>query len=157
MAITIDVFNKKLVEYYGEHTNEYVKKITIQYVQKTYNSKYLGLLLTAIMKNHPYKYGYPDVSAIEKSHTVQVRDGGKVLKNQLSDEEWHTNIAPLTEQEKQDAVKPREEWEAFHKKIGLKVQDIRCETCIYFVDGKKTYECRGCISLSNHKKRESNA
>jgi hypothetical protein len=152
MAIDIKEFNRMLTEYYSEHVNEYVKNMTLQYVDKTYNKNKLGYLFTAIIKSHTFKYGYPDVSAIEKAHNLYTKNGGNDLRNPGSHNEWKVKSKPLTEEDRKSAKAEHDRFLEFSKKISadkvVKKEQKLCVDCQFISEGKNSYECRGCINHS---------
>lgn len=150
----IEELTKVLIKYYGEHQSKFVFETAIRYIKSNYEKNNYNNLLQAIMKSHPFNYGFPDVCAIETAQSTLYVKEGKSIRKQTTATEWTTNIEPLTEEEIKNAEQPRQEWEAFQKKIGLKVLDINCDNCMYFGGKEKNYECRGCISLSNHRRKE---
>ena len=92
--ITIESFKTSLIKYYGEHDNEHVEKVTIAYVNLHYDKHNFENLLQAIMKSHPVKWGFPDVSAIEDSQdNLFKRENKSYKKVVLSSNSWEQDLS----------------------------------------------------------------
>ncbi|MBW1853068.1 MAG: hypothetical protein JRJ00_00035 [Deltaproteobacteria bacterium] len=107
----LESFRNGLIKYYGEHENKHVETVTIAYVKSHYDSNNYENLLQSIMKSHPVKWGFPDVSAVEDSQeTLYKRENKSYRKVVLSKSEWTTSIDPLTEEEMENSIEPRKRW-----------------------------------------------
>ncbi len=104
-------FENGLIKYYGKHQSEHVAKVTMKYVESNYNKQDYSSLLQAVMKSHPFNYGYPDVAAIEEAQDKLWKKEGKSLRKSTTSNEWTTTIAPLTEAERKEAESMRKDWE----------------------------------------------
>ena len=107
----LETFKRDLIKYYGSHENKYVTEVTFGYVKSHYDSYNLENLIQSIMKSHPVKWGFPDVSAIEDSQeTLFKRENKSYKKVILSKSNWSTDIKPLTEEDRIQAEKNRKKW-----------------------------------------------
>ena len=111
----IGKFVYELEQYYGKHVVEYVQNVVIAYVVSHYDPNDYEDLIQAIMKSHPHKFGFPDVSAIEDSQSKLWVKEGKSLKKEKIVKEWHSDIKPVTEKEREAAEKNREKWNVLVK------------------------------------------
>jgi len=100
-----------LIGYYGKHQNENVQSTSIEYIKGTYTSQAYRTLLQEIMKTHPFNYGFPDVSAIEKASEYYFRKEQKSLRlTKPSNNEWAVKYEALTELERKEAEPLRGRW-----------------------------------------------
>ena len=96
----IDEFKTGLVKYYGEHQSAHVTKVTLKYVESNYDENNYPNLMQAVMKSHPFNYGFPDVAAIEEAQDKLWKKDGKTLRKTRSSTEWTGESLPLTDEER---------------------------------------------------------
>jgi hypothetical protein len=150
---------KALESYYGKHASNHVQQTTMDYIDNTYTYVAFQSLFREIMKTHPFNYGFPDVSAIEKAseYYYQKNNNKSLKKTQKPENEFTYKYEPLTDEERKQAEPEHEKFTEFMKEIVAKKTDKEekkyCKDCTHFGKDKSNYNCRGCI---NHKNFEEN-
>ncbi len=146
---------RSLVGYYGEHQSKHVQATALKYIESTYTEEAYKTLLQEIMKTHPFNYGFPDVSAIEKAsdYYYQRNDKKSLKKARSGSAEWTTQYIPLTDEQREASSEAHEQFLEMSKKIAAKktVKDENkyCKDCSHFSKDKTNINCMGCI---DHKK-----
>lgn len=148
-----------LKAYYGKHQSDYVQDTTMEYISGNYTDKEYKSLLRAIMKSHPYNYGFPDVAAIEEAQDKLWKKEGKSLRKSNTTGEWKDLSKPLTEEERKTAKEEHDKFLAFSKQLSMGKTDKKekkyCKDCISFSATKNTYVCIWCTDFSNYKSKHT--
>jgi hypothetical protein len=149
--LTKESFFKEIRDYYGDHENKKVMRVTEAYVEKLYSESNYRDLLSAVYRSHPSSWGYPDVAAIESAHEKFMRSNRNLKIHENT--EWRSPIQPLTDEERAEAEKMRGNWESFLDEVVGKVKDeISCISCDH-VKPTKTGVCEGCSGYSKYEKK----
>ena len=152
----IDSLKDSLIRYYKEHQSDYVQKVAIRYIQSQYDQMYYEQLLQAILKSHPFNYGFPDVAAIEEAHDKMYKRDGVSIRKPKPKSEWSQEEKPLTEEERQEAEANREKWNEMLKQAerhsNVK-KDDKCQSCSHKAETGQNYYCRGCLGYSKYEEK----
>lgn len=144
-------FENGLVKYYGKHQSKHVTKVTMKYVHSNYNKDDYSSLMQAIMKSHPFNYGFPDVAAVEEAQDKLWKKDGKLLRKTKASTDWTEQYRPLTDDERKKAEPMRKDWKKLVGKISDKSQDkLSCIGCEYVGPDKKEEPCLSCDNYSNY-------
>ncbi len=154
MEMTINDFESGLEKYYGKHQSQHVSKVTMKYVLSNYEENNYSSLMQAIMKSHPFNYGFPDVAAIEEAQDKLWKKENKSLRKKKTSSQWAGDYEPLTDKEREEAAKEHEKFLEFAKRIvndkSITEDKKYCKDCTFFSKSTDTYECRGCLNRNKY-------
>ncbi len=103
--MTTEQLKKCLEDYYGKHDNETVTTYVERYINSNFQQKDFRILLEAVLKTHSVNFGFPDIKAIEKASEKE-----NIVKKISDKNVWKEQYKPLTDQERKQADKSRNEW-----------------------------------------------
>lgn len=139
---------KALVAYYNVHQSDYVQRTAMRYIDRQFDPAMFATLLQAILKSHPFNYGFPDVAAIEEAHERHYRKDGVSLRKPKPKTFWEAEYEQVTEEQRKQSEEIRGKWlglvkEAEQKKR-IKLDDV-CQKCAHRPEYQENLYCRGCI------------
>lgn len=157
--MVIDQLKESLIKYYKAHQSEYVQKVVLRYISNQYDPKMYDQLLQAILKSHPFNYGFPDVAAVEEASEKHYKKEGSSLRKPKPKKYWHMEgNEPIVDDDATGEGREKFlELVADATKHNKVKQDDKCQDCLHVTETGENYYCRGCIDHSKYEKKNSEA